>query len=218
MSRQAEEIKRDVLEQLDWDDRIKQDDIRVDYINGSIRLSGTTHSYSAKMAAEYDAWSVPGVLSVDNDIEIKPENENLDDEHIRLHVTHLLMWSPSIHADDISVSVKGGTVFIDGTVDAFWKKLRAAKLVADVQGVLDIINRLTVVATHDIVDETLAEELIGALGRIKGIDIGDIDLEISDGHVFLRGKVPDWNVFRAVENTVYNAQGIRDVTNELLIG
>ncbi|MFP4415801.1 MAG: BON domain-containing protein, partial [Chitinispirillaceae bacterium] len=136
MSRQAEQIKRDVIEQLDWDDRIKEDDIHVDYSEGSIRLSGTTHSYASRMAAEYDAWSVSGVLSVDNDIQVKPSEEMLDDQHTRTHVMHLLMWNPSIEAHDISVSVNRGTVILDGTVDAYWKKVAAEKTVADVQGVM----------------------------------------------------------------------------------
>ncbi|MFW5775109.1 MAG: BON domain-containing protein [Chitinivibrionales bacterium] len=217
MSRRAEEIKRDVIEQLDWDDRIKQDDIQVEYREGSIHLSGTTHSYVSKMAAEYDAWSVAGVLSVDNDIVIKPEDQTLEDEHIRRHVMHLLMWSPSINANDISASVTGGTVILRGTVDAYWKKVRAAKTVADVHGVMDVINRLTVVPSHDIVDESIAENIIDALGRIKGVEVGKIDIEVNDGHVHLQGSVPDWNAFRAVENIVYGSTGIRDVTNDLLI-
>lgn len=107
---------------------------------------------------------------------------------------------------------------MDGTVDAYWKKVRAEKLVADVSGVLDIINRLTVVPSHDIVDESLAEEIINALSRINGIEVSHIDIEVNDGHVLLRGSVPDWNAFRAVENTVHSAGGIRDVSNDLLIG
>jgi osmotically-inducible protein OsmY len=217
MSRTSEQLKRDVIEQLDWDDRIREDDIRVEFRNGAIHLSGTAHSFAARQAAEYDTWSVSGVLAVDNDLIVKPKEDELDDEHIATRVMHLLMWSPSIDANDISVVVNNGAVFLDGTVDTYWKKVRAKSIVSDVQGVVDIIDRIVVVPTHNIVDEAIAENIIQSLQRINRINVSDIDIEVDDGHVLVRGFVSDWNRFRAVEDIVYRAIGVKDVNNELRI-
>jgi osmotically-inducible protein OsmY len=68
-------IRSDVLFELKWDPKIgSSGDIAVAVKEGVVTLSGFTHSYWDKDAAEQAAKRVYGVRGVANDIEVKPSS------------------------------------------------------------------------------------------------------------------------------------------------
>jgi hyperosmotically inducible protein len=55
MARTEEQIKRDVVDQLYWDNRVDASDVTVEVSNGTVTLRGTVPTYFASTAALNDA-------------------------------------------------------------------------------------------------------------------------------------------------------------------
>jgi hypothetical protein len=73
-----------------------------------------------------------------------PKGYQRSDERIREDVCDRLGDDPHVDASDITVTVSGGEVTFEGTVETRRMKHRAEDLVEDVSGVRDVHNRLRV--------------------------------------------------------------------------
>ena len=78
-----EQIRRSVLNEIDWEPEITSSDISVSAEEGVVSLTGFVHSYAEKMAAERAAKRIYGVKALANDIEVKPRYEMTDPEIAR---------------------------------------------------------------------------------------------------------------------------------------
>jgi osmotically-inducible protein OsmY len=65
------EIKDAVISRLLSDTAIYVRGLNVDVVNGTVYLRGTVNGYTQKMAAGDDAWSVPGVRGVVNELSVE---------------------------------------------------------------------------------------------------------------------------------------------------
>lgn len=66
-------------------------------------------------------------------------------------------------------------------------------------------------------DERIKEEVSEALARHPDIDASEIEIEVAQGLVTLRGSVDDRRTKRMAEDTIESLSGVRDVRNELTI-
>jgi hyperosmotically inducible protein len=214
-----EEIKKDVVGQLYWDGRVDVSEVKVEVSDGEVTLSGTVPNYTAYDAADEDAWAMSGVRYVKNELAIKypPSVRVPTDAEIRSNINDLLLWQPDIDSTDIDVSVENGWVTLRGSVDAYWKKVRAEELALGLSGVLGITNELAIVPTRRIEDKTIAEDIEAALERQFNIDQDLIDVKVENGKVTLAGSVGSLPAFRAAQMIAGNTLGVLMVDNELTI-
>jgi osmotically-inducible protein OsmY len=214
-----EEIKKRVVDELYWDDRVDASKVMVRVDNGKVTLSGTVPNYNAKLRAETDAYAVRDVIWVVNRITVAypPTTAVPTDEDIRLSVVRNLSDDPDLEKSDIRVSVKNGTVSLEGSVDAYWKKWEAEYTTCNVRGVCDIVNKVTVVPTMQISDRVIAEDVRAAIERRRNVNIEDLDIRVENGVVTLSGTVPDWDARRAAVNAAEFTKGVIDVLDELTI-
>ena len=66
-----EELKRDVENELKWDQDVDASDIGVAVRDGAVTLSGFARSFRQRRKAEEDATRVRGVRGVANDVEVR---------------------------------------------------------------------------------------------------------------------------------------------------
>jgi osmotically-inducible protein OsmY len=125
---------------IDHPERI---DVRV--ANGVVTLTGTVDSYVEKSAAESDAWTVPGVVEVVNNLTIVPPVTRSDVE-IAERVRKDLASDPALDASHINVNVCNGVVTLTGTVPTYYQRKRAESDVWSEPGVRDVVDNLTVAA------------------------------------------------------------------------
>lgn len=219
LSRKDEEIKKSVIDSLYWDSRVDASNVNVDIHDQEVTLRGTVGSYSASEAALFDAWRVPGVTKVDNQLLVKfPSKTKLpSDEEIQSNIRNMLLWNDSTRNQDIDVKVQNGKVELDGSVDAYWKKLRAEQIVKDTTGVTDITDRLAVVPTKAIVDDVIAEDIVNAIDRNYAVTVDEIDVRVQDGKVTLSGKVPNRMAIDAALDAACNTFGVKEVIDRLVI-
>jgi osmotically-inducible protein OsmY len=219
MSQTDEEIKKDVVDQLYWDSRVDASEVNVKVDDGKVMLEGSVPSYTAKGAASSDAWTINGVNIVENDLEVKyPETVTVpSDEEIKTDVETSLSLNINIDISDINISVTAGIVTLEGTVDAYWKKTRAESIASGISGVLDVINKLTIVPTKNFVDKDIAEDLVSSISRNYRVSIDEVDVKVENGIVTLTGTVPDWDAYRAVLDATEFTAGVIDIEDNLII-
>ena len=107
--RSDKELRESVVLELEWDPKITSRDIAVAVKDGVVTLSGFTHSYWEKDAAEKAAKRVYGVRGVANDIEVKLTSTRTDPELAR-DAVQALESHASLPADRLKVTVRNGWV------------------------------------------------------------------------------------------------------------
>lgn len=217
--RADEVIKTDVVDQMYWDHRIDASDIAVSVDDGKVTLTGAVPTYTAKRAAADNAWLVEGVALVENDIEVEyPTTVSVPtDDEIAANVRDAFTWNTDLSAFEIDVSVTNGWVTLEGTVDAYWKKIEAEGEAEDVRGVIGVTNKLAVVPTEKITDESIAEDVVNAIDRNRNVNVDDIDVTVSNGRVTLTGTVANKTAKSAAYNSALYTVGVTDVEDNIIL-
>jgi len=219
MARTDEQIKKDIVDQLYWDYGVDASEVQVEVSDGKVTLTGTVPTYGARNAAAADAWEIVGVKLVTNLLAVRfPSTFRVPtDEEIQERAEATLSWNPDVHSVDIDVSVMGGVLKLEGTVDAYWKRWKAETLVSDLQGVIDVENHLAVVPSESRVDKEIAADIEAALTRNLYIDAEKVTVKVQGSKVTLSGSLPT----RYAEERAYQAAagtpGVLEVENDLLV-
>jgi osmotically-inducible protein OsmY len=214
-----EKIKEDIENLLQADNRVDARDIAVKVTGGAVRLTGTVPDHAARRIAEADAAIVPGVGEVDNHLRVRsPEGwEQPPDTAIKRNVERALRWQSGVDTSGIAVTVRDGTVMLDGTVSSYWQKFRLQDLALNVTGVIDIDNSVTIAPLRAFTDDLIREDIVAELSRNTGAAGERIDVTVENGVVTLGGSVPDLSTYRAAETITYYINGVIVVKNELYI-
>ena len=217
MVQESETIKNEIVDQLIWDDTINANDIHVDIIDDTVKLTGKVRSYAAKVAAERDAYYVTGVTNVENHIQITSDVQDFTDEEIADNISNLLLWNGNITSNDISVHVNHGIVVLEGTVDSYWEKRLTEELTRSATGVVDVLNNMDVKLRQPYVDEDIRDDIIRALRRHPVIDENQVGVEVKDGVVTLSGVVANYQIKHQVHKTAQFTAGVKDVVDNIVI-
>jgi osmotically-inducible protein OsmY len=212
-----EEIKKRIVDDLYWDSSIDASKVQVIVDNGKVILSGPVPSYSARNRATDAAYRIMDVILVDNRLAVKypPAAPIPGDSDIRETVLNHLAADPDMDSTDIRVSVKKGVVTLDGSVDEYWKRGEAERIVCRARGVCDILDKLTVVPTRSTADKAIAADVRAALERNFKGTTECVTIEVVDGIVTLTGTVPTWSARHAAVNAAEFTRGVIDVIDDL---
>ncbi|MDD4358763.1 MAG: BON domain-containing protein [Candidatus Pacebacteria bacterium] len=212
-----EQIKQKVTDEIFWDARIDDSKINIDVENGVVKLTGEVPTCSDLFNAEDDVWSIPEVSGVDNRLIVVLEETPIDTEILN-NAESVLAWNPYIDGSKITVDVDGGLVTLTGSVDAYWKKIRAENLIFDLRGVTGVSNKLSVVPTRDFDDEQIANNIVSAIDRNVYVDAESVNVEVENGIVTLSGMVPTFAAYKAAYNAASYTLGVIDVIDNLTVG
>jgi len=147
-----------------------------------------------------------------------------------------LLFNGNLDSFDINTDVKDGNVVLTGKVENSVDKKLAEELVANIDGVVSVDNKLTIVAgddmdsdlsddAEDAVDEGTSELTDAKIATViktrllMDTDISgfDIDVDVENGVVTLTGEVDsDAERDLAVE-IAKNASDVKDVENNLRV-
>ncbi len=218
-TRSSEELRKDVQDQLHWDSRVNGGDVKVEVEDATVTLTGTVPTYSARRAAQEDAWLVPGVRAVDNRLKVAYQSEAQvpADSEIATNLTNVISWDSDLENADVDVFVKDGWVTLRGTVNAYWKKLRAEELAATLTGVHGVTNELAVVPSGSYEDKLIADSIVAALERNTHGDVEFINVQVNRGEVTLTGSVSSLPAFQTAQQAAEYTPGVVAVNNELTI-
>ena len=212
-------IKRDLIDELYWDHRVDASDVKAEVVNGKVTLTGNVPSYSARSAAATAAWDIDGVSEVTNLLAVRfpPSQAVPTDAEIKVSAERTLAWNPDVYSADIKVTVMGGLVRLDGTVDGYWKRWKAQDLVSNLRGVIDVENHLTVVPSDDFLDKDIAQDIEAALERSQYVNAERVTVEVEDGDVTLTGTVPTYYARLRARDAAAFTSGVLEVDNHLVV-
>ncbi len=115
----------------------------------------------------------------------------------------------------VKVVVEKGWVTLTGDVEWQFQKEAAERKVRDLIGVKGVINRITV--KPKVKPEDLKQRIEDALVRTAETDAKNIQVEIQDGRVVLRGRVHSWYEKEEAKREAWLAPGVREVVDEMVI-
>jgi osmotically-inducible protein OsmY len=219
IQRTDEDIKKDIVDELYWDDRVDASDVMVEVEGGRVALQGSVPSYTVRRIVENTVVTIRGVTGLDNHlvVELPRTLHEITDIEIKANVTSSLGWHPDINATDVGVTVTAGIVSLDGSVGRYWEKLEVEEVISKIGGVVGVENRLAVVPTRDVWDQVVAEGIVMALERSKRLDAGSVTVEVKSGRVVLSGTVPDTSTRRVAEDIAFRTSGVREVEDNLAV-
>jgi osmotically-inducible protein OsmY len=67
----AGDVSQSIRKALERDAKLQASNINVDALNGTVRLTGTVNSWSEHDAAVAAAWAAPGVIEVDDRVDVR---------------------------------------------------------------------------------------------------------------------------------------------------
>lgn len=120
--------------------------------DGVVTLTGEAESAGQRDLTSAYAKDIDGVKDVQNDMTVAAESkpavrsigETIDDASITSQIRFALMTHRSTNALKLNVDVRNGEVVLSGIANNEAEKTLVTKLVADLQGVTSVDNRMTI--------------------------------------------------------------------------
>ncbi|MCL6472708.1 MAG: BON domain-containing protein [Firmicutes bacterium] len=211
-----QEILSDVQDALTWDVRVNSANIDVSVVNGVVTLTGTVDTYTQKLDASQIASRIKGVVDVVNELVVKPVFVRSDQE-IEDDIYAAMRRDVLVDETNIIVRVANGIVVLSGSVATMAEKNAAESDAWLTPGVTDVINNIVVTPAVERMDQDIQEDVIASLARDTRIDIKNIDIEVTDAVVYIRGTVSDFTQKWIASDVAWWTPGVRDVINELTV-
>ena len=126
-----------------WDRGNADGHIALESREGVLTLRGNVPSLSHRRMAEVLAWWTTGVVGVDNQLQVTPDEEDNDDE-ITDALRMVLEKDPWLDAGQIWAHTHGGTVVLDGLLPSNEQRHMAECDAWYVNGVTKVTNRIEV--------------------------------------------------------------------------
>jgi osmotically-inducible protein OsmY len=205
------------------------DDISIKTTNDSIvTLTGTVSEWSHRSLAEETVLGLPGVLRVENKLEVKSgKPDESSDVWTGMKVKFMLLFHKNVSSLKTEVDVKDGIVTLHGPASSEAQKELTTEYAKDVEGVKSVKNDMTVEKTRNTTVEKVTEFIDDAsiTGQVKlallfhrGTSIIKTKVETKDGIVTVSGVAKSSAEKELVGKLVTNIKGVKELKNKITIG
>jgi osmotically-inducible protein OsmY len=205
---------------------LKDDDIKIQSMDGVVSLTGTVSGESHKSLAQETVAGLPGVKSVFNGLEIKGERPaEGSDVWLTAKVKTVLLFHRNVSAMT-EVNTKGGIVTLQGNATSQAQKDLTTEYAKDVEGVKDVKNEMTVSTTLEMTHRTVGEKIDDAsltaevkIALLFHRSTSAIHTKVNakDGVVTLSGNAANASEKDLVSKLVNDIKGVTSVNNQMTI-
>ena len=210
------DLKREVSAELNWDPAVRSTAIGVAVKDGVVVLSGHLDTFAERDAAIRAMRRVAGVRAAVVELDVKlaiPHKRN--DVEIAAGAEQALKWNTLIPAQSIRLTVDQGRVTLEGQVEWDFQRQAAESAIRPIMGVVGVTNEITLRAKPQTAD--LARRIEDALSRQALREAKQIHIAVEGETVKLTGLVNSSYEREAIEQIAWQAPGVNDVVNELLV-
>ena len=206
---------------------LKGDDIQVTSQDGVVTMTGTVNEEYHKSLAKETVASLPGVKSVNNNLEVKGEAPAVSsDARLITKVKATLLFHRSVSASGTEVDVKDGIVTLRGNAENQAQKELTTEYAKDIDGVKDVKNEMIVLNTSQNKPQTTGEVLDDAsiTAQVKmallfhrSTSALMTTVETKLGVVTVDGKADNQAEKELVSKLVNDITGVKGVNNRMTI-
>jgi osmotically-inducible protein OsmY len=207
---------------------LKGDNIKINTTNDSVvTLTGRVSGWSHRSLAEEAVAGLPGVVRVDNKLEVKGGQPNeISDAWIGVKVKTMLMFNRNVSGLKTDVDVKDGIVTLHGHSSSEAQKELTTEYAKDVEGVKGVSNDMTLGKTQkstvEKVDEYLDDASITAQVKLallfhRSTSVIKTKVETRDGIVTVQGVAKNGAEKDLVGKLVNDIKGVKSVRNDMTI-
>jgi hyperosmotically inducible periplasmic protein len=206
---------------------LKDDDIKIQSVDGVVTLTGTVSEESHKSLAKETLASLPGVKSVDNKLVVKEERTAQNsDPWLTLKVQTVLLFHHSVIGIKTDVNAKDGIVTLKGEATSEAQKNLTTEYAKDVDGVKSVINEMTVAKTPkktQTVGGQIDDASITALVKMtlyyhRSTSGLNTSVTTKKGVVTLTGKAKNEAEKDLATKYAKDVTGVKEVKNQMTIG
>jgi hyperosmotically inducible periplasmic protein len=205
------------------------DDIKIEVMNDSnVALTGTVSEWSHRSLAEETVLGLPGVLRVENKLEVKSgKPDETSDAWIGMKVKFVLMFHKNVSGLKTDVDVKDGIVTLHGEATTEAQKELTTEYAKDVDGVKSVKNDMAIEkvkkTTVDKVSEYVDDASITAQVKLallfhRSTIVIKTKVETKDGVVTVSGMAKNSAEKELVGKLVNNIKGVKSLKNKMTIG
>ncbi|WP_413708996.1 BON domain-containing protein [Rhizobium sp. Rhizsp82] len=211
------QLRKNILDELEFEPSIDAADIGVTADNGIVTLSGHVRTYAEKEAAEKVVRRVRGVRGIAAEIAVRIFGaKETDDDDIARRAVKMLDWNVSVPKDAVQVRVLKGWVTLRGKVEWQYQKNAAFDAVRDLAGVVGVSNLVELTPKLSAVD--VKKRIEDAFERDAEVEAQAVKVDVQGGKVTLSGRVKTWSQRRAAERAAWSAPGISTLNDNLTVG
>ena len=205
---------------------LKDDDIKIQSEDGVVSLTGTVSEESHKSLAQETVAGLPGVISVENRLEVKNGHPaEKSDAWLSEKVKTTLLLHQNVGALT-AVSSKDGIVTLQGEATSQAQKDLTTEYARDVEGVKEVRNEMivsntgektprTIVETID--DESITAQVNMALLLHRSTSFLHTTVTTKRGMVTVGGKARNAAEIDLVTKLVNDVKGVKNVVNRMTV-
>ena len=206
----------DVNDELFWDPKVDSEAIAVSASGGNITLRGTVGSLREKREARTAAQRVLGVISVDNQLQVKLMNDDRrEDAELRGDVLQALMLD-SLVPKTVDAKVDDGYVTLSGDVDWQYQRDEADFVASSIAGALDVFNEIELKRPTPKAGD-VQESINKAFKRNASLDSNDLSVATDNGTVTIKGNVRSWAEHDEALDAAWAAPGVTSVQDRMTV-
>jgi osmotically-inducible protein OsmY len=206
---------------------LKDDSIKTVSKDGVVTLTGTVAEESHKLLAEKTLANLPGVKSVDDQLQISGEQSAVHtDSWIRKNVKFALMFDRNVSSIRTTVTVTNGIVTLQGAANSLAQKELTAEYAKDIDDVKAVKNEMTIDTAlpmsvtpqgEEIDDVSITGEIMCTLLSHRSTSSMSISVSTTDGVVTLSGIAQNNAEKSLVTKYATNIRGVTGVNNNMTL-
>lgn len=211
-----EELYKDVVEKLTFDHWLHANNVIVGVKDGVVTLTGTVDTYNDIWAIEEAVKTVRGVKAIVNELKVKlPDSHKRSDAEIAQAIVNAWKWNVLVPEEDVKAVVEDGIVTLTGEVKWNFQREEAEQSIRRLMGIKSIINLIKV--KKQIISTDVKQKILEEFKRNAEIDAKNIQVEVRDDVVELRGEVHSWEEVKQAVRAAWSIPGVASVKNELRV-
>lgn len=211
-----EAIRKQVIEELEFEPSIDAASIGVAVDKGIVTLSGHVGNYAQKLAVERAAMRVKGVRGLAQEIDVRfASTKKTADDDIAKRALDILAWDTNIPDKAISVKVEKGWITLAGAVQWNYQREMAADAVQRLSGVMGVVNQLSV--QPQVQAANVKASIERALKRNAEIEASGVRVNVQGDKIVLEGQVRNWHERQSVERAAWSVPGVMSVEDHLAV-
>ncbi len=205
---------------------LANDTVKTDSVDGVVTLTGSVHEESHRMLAQDTVAGLPGVKSVNNQIQTKESPPENSDTWLYMKVKSTLAYHRSVSAFNTQVEMKEGVATLKGEASSQAQKDLVTEYCQDVIGIKSVKNEMTVTNPSQSSAPTLAEMIDDAsisaqvrMALLSHRSTSNLRTSVTtaEGVVTVSGKAENIAEKNLVTKLVTDIHGVKSVINNMTV-